>query len=127
MIWQDPVDYSDITYEYDTSMLESDGGGTESRTLTWRACKATLTLSEQQRLLSELERDPSIVSNLGLTPAKLPDLVENNPMIAIEVLLKLHQLQQHLYGYHWFDSSQAPGPGGKQPNDSHRGAVEADA
>lgn len=91
MIWQDPVDYSDITYEYDTSMLESDGGGTESRTLTWRACKATLTLSEQQRLLSELERDPSIVSNLGLTPAKLPDLVENNPMIAIEVLLKLMQ------------------------------------
>ena len=37
------MDYSDITYEYDTSMLESDGGGTESRTLTWRACKVSIS------------------------------------------------------------------------------------
>merc|ERR1719369_1194167 len=72
-------------------MLESDAGGTEARKLICRACKATLTLSEQQRLLGELERDATIVTNLGLTPVKLPDLVENNPMIAIEILLKLMQ------------------------------------
>ena len=93
MIWQDPVDFSHITYEYDHSLLEHEEDGTEAKKLTQRACKSTLTLGEQQRLLSELERssDPLVVSGLGLTPAKLPDLVENNPMIAIEILLKLMQ------------------------------------
>eukprot|EP00092_Neocalanus_flemingeri_P017345 GFUD01018760.1.p1 GENE.GFUD01018760.1~~GFUD01018760.1.p1 ORF type:complete len:458 (-),score=135.45 GFUD01018760.1:108-1481(-) len=93
MIWQDPVDFSHITYEYDHSLLEHEEDGTEAKKLTQRACKSTLTLGEQQRLLSELEKssDPLVVSGLGLTPAKLPDLVENNPMIAIEILLKLMQ------------------------------------
>ena len=63
MIWQDPVDFSHITYEYDhrcatqtkqykstffgiifninlaSSLLEQEEGGTEARQLTQRACK----------------------------------------------------------------------------------------
>jgi len=94
MIWQDPVDLSHITYEYDHSMLEHEADECEARRLTQRACNSALTLGDQQRLLQELEKcsDPCLqVTSLGLTPAKLPDLVEYNPMVAIEILLKLMQ------------------------------------
>jgi len=93
MIWQDPVDWTHLSYEYDHSLLEHQGEGCEAKRLTQRAAQFTLTLGEQQRLLGHLEssEEPLVVSGLGLTPSNLPDLVENNPMIAIEILLKLMQ------------------------------------
>lgn len=93
MIWQDPVDWAHISYEYDHSLLEHQDSGCEAARLTQRAAQSTLTLGEQQRLLSHLDRaeEPLVVSSLGLTPSNLPDLVENNPMIAIEILIKLMQ------------------------------------
>ena len=94
MIWQDPVDWAHISYEYDHSLLEHQlDTGCEAARLTQRAAQSTLTLGEQQRLLAHLDRaeEPLVVSSLGLSPSNLPDLVENNPMIAIEILIKLMQ------------------------------------
>ncbi|XP_053614550.1 CCR4-NOT transcription complex subunit 11 isoform X2 [Plodia interpunctella] len=70
----------------------------EAKELTQLSLKAALSVPQQQRLLALLDLHPDTVYEIGLTPQQLPDLVENNPMVAISVLLKLIH-SQHITEY----------------------------
>lgn len=98
MIWLDESVFNEHMVAYDECLIAPNDSGTEAKKLMVKAYKNVLTLQQQQVLLSALDKDPKLVDHIGLTPNKLPDLVENNPLIAIEVLLKLMQ-SSHITEY----------------------------
>lgn len=66
----------------------------EAKELTQLALRGALSVQHQQKLLALLDQEPDIVYEIGITPNQLPELVENNPMVAISVLLSLIHSQQ---------------------------------
>ncbi|CAH0485263.1 unnamed protein product [Peronospora farinosa] len=91
LIWLNP-DYCP-TVLWDSTMLDSTHG-IALRELMLRAFQKPLVPSLQQKVLADLEADPKLVYHCSLTPQRLPDLVENNPMLAIDCLLKLMSSNQ---------------------------------
>eukprot|EP00397_Hematodinium_sp_SG-2012_P021365 GEMP01022065.1.p1 GENE.GEMP01022065.1~~GEMP01022065.1.p1 ORF type:complete len:448 (+),score=45.23 GEMP01022065.1:24-1367(+) len=74
---------------WDYTMCTDNTQGSEVRELIQKAVKTPLTQPQQALVAQGLERDAKLVYHCALLPKKLPDLVENNPGVAIEVLTKL--------------------------------------
>ncbi|XP_024021407.1 CCR4-NOT transcription complex subunit 11 isoform X2 [Morus notabilis] len=87
LVWLNPGDNHELLWDY--SMCVDTSRGTVVRDLIAKALKGPLAPSQQEQVLLELANDPKLVYHCGLTPRKLPELVENNPLIAVEVLTKL--------------------------------------
>nr|XP_027075311.1 CCR4-NOT transcription complex subunit 11-like [Coffea arabica] len=87
LVWLNP----DNTHElmWDHGMCADTSRGAAVRDLIAKALKGPLVPAQQEQVLLELANDPKLVYHCGLTPRKLPELVENNPVIAVEVLIKL--------------------------------------
>lgn len=93
LIWFDLTNPGWHKPAFDSSSTPSIGSR-EAKKLIEQAFTQALSIQDQGLLLNELNDDPDTVNQIGLTPERLPDLVENNPLIAIEVLLKLMHSSQ---------------------------------
>jgi hypothetical protein len=90
-IWLNPFQ-TQCPIQWDTLMCSHSAA--EAMRLFYKACGEVLSLPEQQALSGQFKNDPKLVYQVGLTPKKLPDLVEKNPTVAIEALLCLTNSSQ---------------------------------
>lgn len=67
--------------------------------LVRKALTAPLLPSQQQLVLAHLDADPQLVHTLQLQPQQLPALVENTPMLAYQLLLRM-QGSRRIAAYH---------------------------
>eukprot|EP01104_Vermistella_antarctica_P010837 TRINITY_DN2930_c0_g1_i2.p1 TRINITY_DN2930_c0_g1~~TRINITY_DN2930_c0_g1_i2.p1 ORF type:complete len:262 (+),score=51.01 TRINITY_DN2930_c0_g1_i2:294-1079(+) len=93
LVWLNPGGESHAV-AWDLSMCADTQRHKELRQLMSQAFLVALTPDKEKQVLSTLDSDPKLVHHCGLKPDRLPDLVENNPMIAIEVLLRLMSSSQ---------------------------------
>jgi hypothetical protein len=86
-LWLLPVPSHPVMWDY--SIGQDDSKAILIRDLMAKALKTPLPGEHVRLVAEELEADPKLVYHCGLTPKKLPDLVENNPAVAIDALLRL--------------------------------------
>ncbi|KAL0887623.1 hypothetical protein Bca101_011606 [Brassica carinata] len=87
LLWIDPDNKHELIW--DDKMCADTSRGATVRDLLGKGLKVTLSPTEQEDITTALANDPKLVYHCGITPRKLPQLVEHNPQIAVEILTKL--------------------------------------
>jgi len=94
LVWMNPLTSKTHQFMWDSQMGRNINTGIEVKRLLAKAYRTTLTTEISTKLVDEFNKDPKMLLNSGFTPTKLPLLVENNPLIAIDLLLLLMQSNQ---------------------------------
>ncbi|CAN6475451.1 unnamed protein product [Victoria cruziana] len=87
LAWLNPENNHELLWDKD--MCADTSQGLLVRDLMGKALKGALSPAQHEQLVMELANNPKLVYHCGLSPRKLPDLVENNPLITVEVLRKM--------------------------------------
>lgn len=87
LMWLNPDSNHELLWDH--GMCADTSRGAAVRDLIAKALKGPLMPAKQEQVLFELTNDPKLVYHCGITPRKLPELVEHNPIIAVEILIKL--------------------------------------
>ncbi|XP_056861241.1 uncharacterized protein LOC108844183 isoform X1 [Raphanus sativus] len=87
LLWIDPDNKHELVW--DDKMCADTSRGATVRDLLVKGLKVTLSPTEQEEITTALANDPKLVYHCGITPRKLPQLVERNPQIAVEIITKL--------------------------------------
>ncbi|KAF3787586.1 CCR4-NOT transcription complex subunit 11 [Nymphaea thermarum] len=87
LAWLNPENNHELLWDKD--MCADTSQGLLVRDLMAKALKGALSPTQHEQLVMELANNPKLVYHCGLSPRKLPDLVENNPLITVEVLRKM--------------------------------------
>jgi hypothetical protein len=76
---------------WDHEMCSTPSRSAIMKDLMTKALKQLMSQTDRQAIINEIRNDAnaSVLLHSGLTPKKLPALVEKNPVVAIEALLKL--------------------------------------
>lgn len=90
--WIDPEPLHEVLW--DPAMGATGARGGEVAELMATALRSPLQEEQQQRVKAALDADPRLVFQCGLSPENLPDLVQNNSIVATEVLVRLLKSNQ---------------------------------
>jgi len=93
LLWLNP-NGCEYTFEWEPLFVSNNTTEMEIRKLIGKALKGTLPQLQQNFIREEINKNPKMIYHIGLSPSKLPLLVENNCKIALEVLLHLSQSNQ---------------------------------
>ena len=70
-VWLNVTNTKQHSIAYDVTMCVPNMAGQEVKQLMTKAFKTALTISQQQQLLAELDKDSKLVYHIGLTPTKV--------------------------------------------------------